>query len=474
MKRTVDKRKSKTGSLSLLERVSASILRYSLLKGGERVLVGVSGGPDSMCLLHLMHRLKGTFEIDLNSVYVNHNLRPEEVGNEILFCRSLSESLGVDFTVKSIDVRSFANERRLTIQEAARELRYKAFEEAASETGADRVALAHHADDQVETFIMRLLRGAGPKGLAGIPARRGKFIRPLIDIEKKDIEEFLSSEGIPFVLDSSNLKGDYLRNKIRHSLLPSLREINPNLTETILHTVQILGDDERYFDLLVTKALMKSVSRKTAQKIELFLVPLESMEPVHLRRLLRRAMESVEGLRGVGFTHVEDITKLIKDGRSGDRLSLPGDIRAIRDYSLLVITSEKPVVLSEYDLHPDETLAIREAGIAIRALTKGIQRDSCDNKTSILLDAAGVTFPLKVRPRKAGDFFYPLGFGKRKKLQDFFVDEKVPRDERDRIPIVLSGRDIVWVAGYRGDNRFRVSDTTERFLRLDLLKCNFQ
>jgi tRNA(Ile)-lysidine synthase len=435
-----------------LERVSASILRYSLLEGGERVLVGVSGGPDSVCLLHLLHRLKERFEIDLHSVYVNHNLRPGETGNEILLCRSLAQNLGVDFTVKSIDVRSFATERRLNIQEAARELRYKAFEEAALEKGADRVALAHHADDQVETFIMRLLRGAGSKGLSGMPAKRGKFIRPLIDINKKDIEEFLAAEDIPFVVDSSNLKRDYLRNKIRYLLLPSLKEINPNLNETILHTAQILGDD--------------------AQKIELFLVPLESMETVLLRRLLKRAIESVEGLRGIGFTHIEDILQLIKKGRHGDRLYLPKGVRAIKDYSLLVLTSLKPVVLTEHDLRPGETLVMKDAGIAIRALTTDERLAGCDGKSSILLDAGSVVFPLKVRRRTDGDFFYPLGFGKRKKLQDFFVDEKVPRDERDGIPVVLSGGDIVWIAGYRGDDRFRVKDSTESFLRLDLLKSS--
>jgi tRNA(Ile)-lysidine synthase len=456
--------------MDLTERVYATIKRYSMLGGGETVLVGLSGGPDSVCLLHVLDRLREELKITTRAVYVNHNLRPGEVPKEIAFCGELCERLKIDFTVKSVDVRSFAREHGLNKQEAARELRYSAFHEAAWEGSADRIALGHNADDQVETFIMRLLRGSGPKGLSGIPAKRGKVIRPLIEIGRGPIEAFLSRENLSFVVDSSNLKVDYLRNRIRYTLVPAMKGFNPNLTETLLKSVAVLQEEERYFDVIVTKTLMRLISRKTTERIELFLIPMENLDLVVLRRVLRRAIDETKGLKGVSFSHIEDIIKLIRNGSSGDRLNLPGGVRVIREYSLLVMTCEPPVRIASCSLDPPGEVAVAGAGTVITASFEEQKDEPGDGKSSVLLDAGKMSFPLTIRPRSRGDFFYPLGFGRRKKLQDFFVDEKVPRDERDRIPFVLSGGDIVWIAGYRADERFRVTERTEKFLRLIIRK----
>jgi len=456
--------------MDLTEHVSGTIKRYAMLSGGETVMAGLSGGPDSVCLLHVLDRLRKELRLTIRALYVNHNLRPAEVPLEIEFCGKLCGSLKIDFSVKSVDVTSFAREHGLNKQEAARELRYSAFHEAAREEGADSIALGHNADDQVETFIMRLLRGSGPKGLSGIPAKRGKIIRPLIEIERGEIEEFLFRENLPFVVDSSNLKADYLRNRIRKTLIPAMKGFNPNLTETILKSVSVLQEEERYFEVIVTKTLMKLISRKTAERIELFLVPMENLEIVVLRRVLRRAIDETGGLKGISFSHIEDIIKLIRNGSSGDRLNLPGNVRVIREYSLLVMTSEPVVRIASYSLDPPGDVVVTGAKAVITASFEGQMGKAGDGKYSVLLDAGNMSFPLAVRPRRKGDYFYPSGFGRRKKLQDFFVDEKVPRDERDSIPVVVSGDDIVWIAGYRSDERFRVTERTEKFLRLIIRK----
>ncbi len=458
------------GEDALEKRVSAVIRKHSMLGGGETVLVGLSGGPDSVCLLVLLCRLRDEFRLTVRAVYVNHNLRPGETDREIELCSRLCKDLDVPFAVKSIDVNSRVRESGQNKQEAARDLRYAAFEEAAFEARADRIALGHNADDQIETFFMRLLRGSGPGGLSGIPPKRGKIIRPLIETERTDIEEFLIAEKIQFAVDSSNLKADYLRNRLRQSLVPGMKELNPGLAGTILNTVSILQDEERFFDIMVTKTLMKMISRKTDERIELFMAPMEVMDIVMLRRVLRRAIEETKGLRGIGFVHIEDIIRMIRYGKSGDRLYLPKGIRVIRDYSLLVVTAAAPSKIGEYELHPPAELAIREAGVVIRASMEENAADLGDGKSRVVLDAGTMRFPLNVRRRKDGDFFLPLGLGRRKKLQDYFVDEKVPRDERDSVPVVLSGDDIVWVAGYRADDRFRVTEKTERFLKLNLLR----
>ncbi len=456
-----------------------TIRRHSLLQQGMSVLVGLSGGPDSVCLLHLLRGIQEDLALDLQAVYVNHNLRPDEVPDEIAFCEKTCRELAVTLVVKSVDVAGYQRQSGLSRQEAARELRYRAFEEAAAELGASIIALAHNADDQAETIFMRLIRGSGPKGLSGIPPKRGRIIRPLIETERSLIEQFLAKENIPYVTDSSNLKQDYLRNRFRLSLMPELKNINPNLLNTVRTTAAILQEEEDYLEIIVTKTLMKLISRKTPHRIELFLSPLERLETVILRRVLRRAIGSTEGLRGIGFLHIEEIIHLLKNGRPGDRIYLPRGIRVIREYALLRITSEEPVRIADYLLRPGEEVAVVGAGVVIRAsLEDGPPYpkdpdEPGDGKTSVLLDAGKMTFPLTIRARRCGDFFYPHGFGKKKKLQDYLVDEKVPRDEREQIPILLSGSDIVWVAGYRSDERFRPAGDTKKYLRLVIVKGKF-
>jgi tRNA(Ile)-lysidine synthase len=465
--------KSHTFTPDIRGRVSAALEKYSLLKRGETILVGLSGGPDSVCLLYLFDKLKREINLKLHAVYVNHNLRPDETSKEADFCANLCKKLDIGFTLKSVDVKAHAKEWRLNKQEAARQLRYGAFDETAFEVGADRIALAHNADDQAETLIMRLIRGAGPTGLCGMPAKRGKIIRPLIEIERRMIEDFLDAEKIPFVVDSSNLRPDYFRNRLRQSLMPFLKEINPNLTDTITNTVSIIQEEERYFDIIVTKTLMKLISRRTADRIELFLTPLEAMDTVIVRRVLRRAIDETKGKSGISFTHIKDIISMIKHGAAGDRLYLPGGMRVIKEYSVIIITTEKPAKMSSYEIHPPAKLPLKEAGMVIEATFEEQSFAPGDGKSSVVLDAGLMTFPLQVRPRCPGDFFFPIGFGRRKKLQDFFVDEKVPRDDRDKIPIVVSGSDIVWIAGYRADERFRITEKTKKFLRLGIVKGNF-
>ena len=457
----------------IIVQTTETIKRHSMLRGGETVLVGLSGGPDSVCLLTVLDRLKETFNLDLHAVYVDHNLRPAETPAEIAYCKKLCEGMKVDFRVKSIDVKGYVKEHGGNKQEAARDLRYRAFHEAATEIRADRIGLAHNADDQAETVFMRLIRGTGASGLAGMPAKRGPVIRPLLEVERKDIEAFLGSENIPCVVDSSNLKTDYFRNRFRLMIMPELKKMNPNLIQGVNNTVSVLQEEERYIGVIVTKTLMKMISRKTDSSIELFLTPLEAMNIVILRRLLRRAIEETEGLRGISFGHIEDIIRLIKEGSSGDRIYLPKGIRVIKDYSLLIITSERPGTIASYEMDVPGEVAIVGAGAVVKASFEEEGEDFGDGRTSVLLDAGRMDFPLRIRPRRPGDCFFPFGFGKRKKLQDFFVDEKVPRDERDSIPLVLTGDDIIWVAGYRADDRYRVTGSTKKFLRLVIVKGKF-
>ncbi|UCD35963.1 MAG: tRNA lysidine(34) synthetase TilS, partial [Nitrospiraceae bacterium] len=367
------------------------------------------------------------------------------------------------------NVKDYAGEKGCNLQEGARELRYGLYEETAEEVGATRIALGHHADDQAETVLMRLIRGAGRKGLTGIPPVRGRIVRPLIETERREIEAFLSAGGVSFMTDSSNLRVDYFRNWVRRSLMEEIRKQNPAIVRDLCRTADILREEDEYLEIIVTKTLMRLISRKTDCSIELFLSPLAVIEVPLLRRILRRAIGATQGLRRTAFVHIDDMMKLIRQGRAGDSIALPGGVRVIREYSLLKITVERPPSLSEYELLPPGEVVLKEAGVAIRASLEKGGGEKDNVRDAVLLDAAGMSFPLIVRPRRSGDFFFPAGFGKKKKLQDFFVDEKIPRDQRDVIPLVLSGNDIIWVAGYRADERFRVTGKTERYLRLSII-----
>jgi tRNA(Ile)-lysidine synthase len=455
--------------MELTERVLATIKKHSMLTGGETVVVGLSGGPDSVCLVTVLHTLKSRMELNLSAVYVEHGLRPDETPDEIEFSGDLCRRMDIPFSVKQVDVRTYAKEKGLNAQDAARTLRYKALEETAAGAGAHAVALGHNLDDQAETFLMHILRGSGPRGLSGIPPVRGIIIRPLIDIERKDIEEHLDSEGISYMIDSSNLKHDYLRNRLRATIMPVLRDINPGIIETLSRTTEILRDEDRYLEAAVTKTLMKLITRKTDTSIELFLVPLEGMDRVLLRRVLRRAIDATEGLRAITFRHIEDIMHLIKTGSAGARLYLPRDGRVVKKYSTVLLTSEPPQKLGTYALEPGGEVVLQEAGLVLKAYMAEAA-PAITGKDIALFDAEKVKGPLTVRARRDGDYFYPEGFGKRKKLQDYFVNEKVPRDERDIVPIVTSGEDVVWVAGMRADNRFAADHSAEKPLVLELKK----
>lgn len=457
--------------MKFLENVSATIQKYAMISDRQSVLIGLSGGPDSLSLTIALKRLFP--ESDLHALYVDHSLRPEETPGEIDLCARVCKELGVTFHKRTIDVKGFADKEGLNLQEAARKLRYEELDLVAIETGTDLMALGHNMDDQCETFFMRITRGSGPKGLAGIPPVRNKIIRPLIETSREDIESFLRDEGQQYASDSSNLKDIYLRNKIRSSLMPLLKELNPNILNTVSRTCEILNEEEKYFFIKVTKKLMTLISRKGDAGIELYAMPFESMDKAIARRVIRRAVEETQGLRRIGLDHVEEILELAMKGKAGDSISLPGGLTAYKKYSTFVITSTSPIELSTYIIESEGITELKEVSKVLK--TSIISTEEAERITSspsrlrLVLDADKARFPLTVRKRMSGDFFYPMGSTIRKKLQDFMVDSKVPRFERDSVPIVECEGRIAWIAGLRGDEQFKSTQETSRHLLLELL-----
>ena len=320
--------------MTIREKAKRTIERYNMLYSGETVLVGVSGGPDSMALLYLLMDIRNEYGIALKLAHLNHGFR-EEAAGEAEFVRKTAVSLGLPVIIRCIDVPAIKETDGLSAQEAARKARYAFFAEAAEEAGASMVALAHTADDQAETVLMRLLRGSGPLGLSGIPPvrkissqesggrRQGPIIiRPLIECSRKEIEKYISERNIPFVTDSSNLKMDYMRNRVRMELLPFLQGYNPNIKETLVRTADVARRANQFLDMEADR--IYKTFRDNKEGISMEFKTLKELHPAVSSGVIRKAIKEVKGdLKRVSFQHISDILSLTDFGEGKWSLHLP-------------------------------------------------------------------------------------------------------------------------------------------------------
>ena len=476
----------------MLRQVRRTLLRYGMVGSGDTVVVGVSGGLDSVSLLDVLTRLQAEYRLNLLVAHVDHGLRRVEGERELHFVEALASRYGVPFEVCRIGPSSYS--RGTNIQARARRLRYQFFEEVARKWGAQKIATAHHQDDQTETLLMQLLRGTG--GLRGIrPVREGRYIRPLIEIRREEIDAYAGRLDLPFCEDSSNRKRTYLRNRIRQDLIPWIqREVNPSFSEALLHLASILNEDMECLHAMAESALEQATSPTHAEgEVTLRRDLLERMPRAIQRRVLRQAYKRLEGsTRSLSFVHLEGVCVALgtRAGRVHKAFSLPRGIRAFLEYDVLHLSRRdlwqgNPY---QYPLCLGEKRPIPEAGILLcarrlpfdplsagEAFEKEPSGDpnggspSWGTRSRAFLDADLSVGTMVVRNVRPGDRFRPLGLGGEKKLKDFFMDEKIPRSLRHRIPILeIAGR-VGWVVGYRIDERFKVSQNTKGVIEVEAL-----
>lgn len=469
------------------------------------VLVGASGGPDSTVLLHVLASLVSELGVRLHVTHLNHGFRGEEAAKDAAYARELAGELGLPFSGGVADVPAMARREGLSAQDAARRARYAFFRQVGAETGASFLALGHTLDDQAETVLMRLLRGAGSGGLSGIPPVRVEgglvIVRPLIRTSREEVEAYCRRHALEPRTDQSNLKPVYLRNRVRLELLPALRRMEPQVGRHLAQSAEILAAEDEFLDTLATAALEGMAGRPgpgPGPDGILLRRPAFLDLPVALqRRVLRAAYAHLSGDAGdLDFAHGETLRHAFR-GPAGLTLQLPGGVWAVTEHDLVVLRHPKSPErrgksLRRREARPPATgpgrwvrelavpgrTAVPELGLAIEASVADVSQMRA--KAGLLsgvkvalecaLDYNRIAMPLLVRTRRTGDRFQPLGMTGTKKLADFFVDAHVPREGRDRVPIVVTaGDDVVWVGGHRIADSYRMTSATSTVLQLTIV-----
>lgn len=441
-----------------------------MLSPGDRVVVAVSGGPDSVCLLHLLKRLSAEEDLQLFVAHLNHMLR-EEALNEEEFVRKIAETMSLPFYSERIDVRAQIGKGE-SLEEGARRLRYDFFRRACAKFSASKMALGHNADDLVETVILNLIRGTGLGGMRGIPPIRYEnsisIIRPLINIWREEIEEYLQEHQIPYVIDRSNFSLQFTRNKIRHQIIPLLIEINPKAKEAIHRFTLIATETHDFIKEQATRAKEELVEHKTKYLLCINLPRLSSLHPVIQKEALRLIFWDF--IEDTSLVSSQELETLLKMGE-GERLTLPKAIQVEHKGEKLILRKKKihPAPF-EIPLQVPGYTFVHPVGIGIQArLVEGnfiIKDRHC---LEVTLDMEKIKGNIIARNWKKGDKMIPLGMKHPKKLQDIFVDSKVPREDRYRVPILCDEEGIIWVVGLRMSERVKVDYGTKLILHLSAI-----
>lgn len=471
----------------LFHTVLQTIDAHHMFIAGELVLVGVSGGPDSIALLHILNSLRNSLPLKLGLAHLNHRLRADDADRDEAFVKSLADRLGLPFYHESIDVARYQQKHRLSLEEAARQVRYRFLNKIAKAHHYTKIALGHHQNDNAEQFLMALLRGSGPLGLAGIPPVRDNIVRPLIHVHRKLILNFLAAEKLPYTEDRSNQDLRFLRNRIRCNLLPELKQhYNPNIIRTISRAASILWSEEEWIETTLDPLYQDLLVMDDSATVCFSARQFADQHLAVQRRTVREAIRRVKGnLRRINFRHVNAVLRLIQVVPSAGQIDLPGKIRIIKEYDRVQILKVKRTLRNtskitnantqlsfEYSIPGPCTLFLKEINQTVAFSEIKVEKTVCwRNPESAItfIDKDKIQYPLTLRNSRPGDRFQPLGLNGTQKLKKFFINNKIPRSARAACPVLLSRDRIICIIGQRIDERVKVSATTQTILKAELL-----
>jgi tRNA(Ile)-lysidine synthase len=439
--------------------IRETISRYSMLATGDRVLVGVSGGADSVCLLRVLKDLG----YEVAAVHLNHCLRGNESDEDEAFVRRLCERMGVPCHFRRTDISGLHG----NVEAAGRQERKNFFSELVVQRGFDRIALAHNRDDRVETFLLNLFRGSGASGLASMEPVAGRIVRPLIERSRAEIEHFLRHNHQEWRTDSTNQDRRFVRNRLRLDVLPELRAVfNPNLSETLTRTIAILEEENRFLDGSAGEWLQQHGTKK----VENFVIDAEALvsKPLGLQRRVLRLMlrEAGSNLENVTFEHLESIRELLEPGRSGKRIEVPGGWCVERSFGQMLVRSNLgPVPEFEYELQIPGEIHIPEIRYRFRAKVV-TESDNNPNVERVFVDGSGLGPCVRIRNWRPGDYYRPVGWpgGKLKKL---FQRARIPRNQRHQWPVLVADSSIVWVASFPVSREFAPRGCSQKIVAFE-------
>jgi tRNA(Ile)-lysidine synthase len=471
-----------------LKTVEKTVFVHGMLKPDDSVVIGVSGGPDSVALLHMLFKIAPRFSLRLGVAHLNHCLRQNDSDNDAKFVESLAANLDLPCYVQKRDIRRYQRENRLSLEEAARRVRYEFLDDIAKTHQYNKIALGHHADDNAELVLMNLFRGAGTLGLSGIPPKRDdRIIRPMIMLKRSDIIDFLDQNQLKHVFDRTNADTTHLRNRVRLDLIPVLKTAyNPNISEALNRLSSILRSEEEWIEDVVHPFFDKAVFHVRESHLGLSIPMLNRYHKALQRRVIRMALAKVKGdLRRIGFANIDSIIDLLKKKSPIGKIDLPDGLRIRRDQDTIHIyrsqrrapddprvNDRRDAFSFEYQIEKFEPVFVKEIKAYIRFAEIGIENMPdcrCTGQQANFFDKDAINLPMVLRNFRPGDAFRPLGVSGRQKLKKFFIDKKVPRRERITCPILLSCGKIIWVVGHRIDESVKVTPATKNVLKVELL-----
>ena len=447
----------------MYKKILETVTSYHMIKPGEHILAAVSGGADSVCLLCVLNSLKKDIPMTLEAVHVHHGLRGREADRDMEYVKSLCHELNVPLTVEMRDAAEYAKAHHLSLEEGGRVLRYEIFRQVAEEKGCEKIAVAHHLDDQAETVLHHLVRGSGLKGLRGIPFVRGNIIRPLLEVSRQEILSYLHQEGIGYCEDSTNAENDYTRNRLRNLVLRVLKEqVNAQAAENISHMAVLAGEADEYIRQQAAGIWQVEGQEKAAPGGQIFLVSREVLKeqpPIIQSYLIRHMISGLSGCeKDITYTHVKLVQQLLEK-ESGKRLSLPYELTAGIDGAFLWIKQGK--LMDPVEEAGENTLPNPE----FRVFSYEKHMKIPENQYTKWFDYDKIKDTVSVRYRETGDYFTLPGGG-RKSVKTYMIDQKIPREMRGRIPLLAEGSHVLWVMGYRISEYYKVTEDTKTILQV--------
>jgi len=487
----------------LQQKVLDTIVTNHLIEQGDVVVVGVSGGPDSICLLHILHNLSEHLKIKIHAIHVNHMLRAEEAPIDEAYTATMCKQLEIPLSVVHVDVAAMAKRLGKSVEEAGREARYGEFEKYADNVGAAKIAVAHNRNDQAETVMMHIIRGTGTAGLAGMEYKRGSVIRPLLQINRSEIEQYCEAAKLSPRTDSSNMKSDYTRNRVRLGLFPFIRDsFGTDMVESLCRLSMHASEDNKYLEQCALEAFNVSLVTKSKGKISMKVEQLQKLHPAILSRVLKLAVfEAAGNVNGIGSVHYQALSELVAKGNTGARSELPGGLNAVLSYGILYVYAKSsrqpqdwqnfrdPRKIDEHSIilqsdrvqrQPQFTASLTIPGntqvseldaVVKTSVEEVINVDKCGkmdyNSFVQYFDYDSLKRGINIRNRRNGDIFKPFRSNGTKKLKEYFIDNKIPRELRDEIPLISMENEIVWVIGYKISDKFKVTENTKSALVIE-------